>query len=50
MSYKIVSCALMNHINNDCEINVPPSASCLSRHVIQQNPQEAAATTQTRKW
>jgi len=25
MSYKIVSCVLMNHINNDCEINVPPS-------------------------
>jgi hypothetical protein len=23
MSYKIVACALMNHINKDCEINVP---------------------------
>ena len=27
MSYKIVSCALMKHINNDSQINVPPSAS-----------------------
>src|SRR6266487_5442810 len=27
MSYKIVECALMNRINKDCEINVPPSPS-----------------------
>ena len=27
MSYKIVSCAPMKHINNDSQINVPPSAS-----------------------
>jgi hypothetical protein len=27
MSYEIVDCALMNHINKDCEINVPPSPS-----------------------
>ena len=27
MSYKIVDCALMNHINKDYEINVPPSPS-----------------------
>ena len=27
MSYKIVNAALMKHINNDSQINVPPSAA-----------------------
>jgi hypothetical protein len=39
MSYKIVDCALMNHINKDCEINVPPSPSLPPSSLVMSAPQ-----------
>ena len=39
MSYKIVGCALMNHINKDCEINVPSSPSLTPSSQAMSGPQ-----------
>jgi hypothetical protein len=50
MSYKIVVYALMNHINKDCEINVPPSPSLTPSSLAMSAPQRLTPDQLPNPW
>jgi hypothetical protein len=50
MSYKIVDCALMKHINNDSQINVPPAPSLTPPSLAMSAPQRVTPARLPDPW